>query len=165
MNLEQLAQKAENSAVYNWVLNRALWAKVPFNRPHGFRITEFKKDHVRIKIPFKRSNFNHLKGLHACSMATAGEYASGLLLLLNLDPKRYRLIMKHIEADYFYQGKMEAEARFNISSDALNEIIQSVDKEGVLDYECSINIYDKEENHLATITTLWQIKDWKKTSA
>ncbi|MFZ9504435.1 MAG: DUF4442 domain-containing protein, partial [Cyclobacteriaceae bacterium] len=88
---------------------------VPFNKPHGFRIYSFSDWSLTTIIPYRRSNFNHLKGLHACALATISELTSGLLLIMKLNPKQYRIILQRLEMDYHFQGKMDAFGRFEIS--------------------------------------------------
>ncbi len=101
MNPTKYIEKASQSAFYLWLLNMGLQRAVPFNKPHRFRIQKIEKGKVEIKLPFIRKNQNHIKGLHACSMATLAEYSTGLTLLSCLDPKKYRLIMQKIEMEYF----------------------------------------------------------------
>lgn len=164
MDIQKIAAKAEKSGFYKWIMNQILWRVVPFNRPHGFWVNRLTSETCEIKIPYKRNNRNHLKGLHACGLATAGEYSSGLLLLFHLDPKEYRLIMKTLKADYFYQGKMAASARFNVSKEEINQkVLLPLKTHDSVDFTCKIPVYDSDENHLCTITTFWQIKPWSKT--
>lgn len=80
MNIQKLIKNAESSRFSLWKLNQILWRGIPFNKPHKFKIIEISEGHAKISIPFKRSNLNHIKTLHACSMATCAEYASGLVI-------------------------------------------------------------------------------------
>ena len=52
--------KAKTSPFYRWVLNRALARMIPFNKPHGFEVVEVGDDYLRTRIPYKKSNFNHI---------------------------------------------------------------------------------------------------------
>ena len=54
------------NAVFKWI--------VPFNAPHGIRVLSFSNEEVRVNLPDSRVNWNHLKGTHACAMATACEF-------------------------------------------------------------------------------------------
>lgn len=145
------------------VLNWGLFRVIPFNRPHRLTVTEISKNSVRVKIPFRRSNKNHIKGLHACVMATAAEYATGLLLLYKLGAKTYRLIMQTLEMEYHYQGKMAAYAVFEFSDADLEEFIkkplESTDK---VVLRCEVKVIDAEGNHLCTGYPSWQLKKWDK---
>lgn len=164
MDIQKIAAKAEKSGFYKWLMNQILWRVVPFNRPHGFWVNRLTAQTCEIKIPYKRNNQNHLKGLHACGLATAGEYASGLLLLYSLDPKKYRLIMKNLQADYQYQGKMAATAQFSLTAKELDQnVLIPLQTQDSVDFTCKIPVYDVAKNHLCTITTFWQIKLWSKT--
>src|SRR5688500_15361722 len=116
-------ERAKKSKFYLWLLNMGLARMIPFNKPHGFRILEFGDYHIKLHIPYKRKNFNHIKGLHACALATLSEYGTGLLLISTLGFSVYRHIMQLLEMDYHYQGKMDATAHFEISKEWLQENI------------------------------------------
>jgi len=115
MNPAKLIEKAKTSSFYLWLLNRSFDRMIPFNRPHGFRIIEIGDHHVRTRLPYKTKNLNHLKGLHACALATLTEITGGFIFVTQLDPRKYRIILKKLEVDYLYQGKTNAFAEFRIT--------------------------------------------------
>lgn len=163
MNLQRLLSLAENSPVYRWLLNRALNVAIPFNKPHRFKVLEVSDQKIKVRLPYRRSNFNHIGGIHACALATVSEFATGLLLVKRLDGKRYRLIMQRMEMDYHYQGKMDAVATFEIDDKWLNEaIVEPVAESGVALVQCVVLIHDVQGNHLTSGRIHWQIKDWRK---
>ncbi len=163
MNPEVLINKAQGSKRYLKILNLSLGRIIPFNRPHRIKVHEIGEDYIITRLPYRRSNLNHIKGLHACGMATIAEFVTGLSLLRKLDNKQYRLIMKELNVRYFYQGKADAYARFEASDYWVeNEIIAKIDSEGKLDLPVSVEVRDKDDNHLATAEIIWQIKDWAK---
>ncbi len=161
--METILKKARTSSFYRWVLNRVLVRLVPFNKPHGFAIAEIEEYRVRTRLPYRRRNFNHIRGLHACALATLSEFTTGFLLISTLDMKRYRLIMKRLEMDYHYQGKMDAFAEFTISRAWLEENIFSPlgDADSVV-VNCIVKIHDEKGNHLTTGNVYWQIKEWSR---
>ena len=81
MNLEKYINGARGSKFGLYKLNLGLGFVIPFNRPHRIRIREVGQDFVKTVIPYRRKNFNHIKGIHACGLATAAEFASGFHLL------------------------------------------------------------------------------------
>ncbi len=163
MNFEKLVHKAQTNSCYKRLLNVALHMKIPFNKPHGLRVEQLSTNTSVVSIPFKRSNQNHLKGLHACVLATAGEYASGLLILNKLGVKDYRIIMESLSVKYVYQGKTKAKAVFEITDERLQEeVIIPLKKEESSFLTCDIPITDEQSNLLCTVTTRWQIKPWNK---
>ncbi len=143
----------------NWIL---AWG-IPFNRPHGIRILKISEEEVITSIPFKRRNLNHIKGIHACGLATVAEYCSGLLLLNKLNPAYYRLIMQSLEMQYHYQAKSDVHAVFTLSaSDFETQIQQPLQSQDIIYTKCTINLFDESQNHVATGITNWQIKSWEK---
>jgi len=155
--------KASQSQFYLYLLNIALWRMVPFNKPHRIRVQSITPDSVHIVLPYKRKNMNHIRGLHACALATVSEYATGLVLLSKLDGKKYRLIMQRMEMDYHFQGKMDAIASFAVTDEWMQEqvYLPLKDREAIV-VVCRIMIHDQKGNHLTTGNIHWQIKDWEQ---
>jgi acyl-coenzyme A thioesterase PaaI-like protein len=162
-NLNSVVNKAKHSAFYLKLLNWGLNRMIPFNKPHSFKITEITDHRIKIKLPYKKSNFNHIRGLHACALATVSEYTTGFLLISNLDAKKYRLIMQRLEMDYHYQGKQDAFAEFEITADWLQDKIYKplIAQEAIV-VICEVKIHDASGNHLTTGKVFWQVKDWAK---
>lgn len=161
MNLPQLAAKAQDSSFYRWILSKALNTMVPFNGPHKFKVLEISKTNLKVCLPYRKRNLNHLKGIHACAMATLAEVSSGFLLISILDPKKYRLILSRLEMDYHYQAKTSVFVDFEISEAELQKmIIDPLNEQGVVTISPEIKILDEQGNHVATGTAHWQIKDW-----
>ena len=156
-------ERAKHSKFYLWLLNTGLARMIPFNKPHGFRILEIGDYHIKILLPYKRKNLNHIRGLHACALATISEYATGLLLISKLGFDTYRIIMQRLEMDYHYQGKMDATALFSISKEWLQQqIYDPLKNEESVTLICEIKIFDAKSNHLTTGKVYWQIKEWKR---
>ncbi|WP_417589838.1 DUF4442 domain-containing protein [Owenweeksia hongkongensis] len=163
MNLPKLAAKAATSPFYRWVLSKGLNTMVPFNGPHKFKVHDIGKHHLEIHLPYRKKNLNHLKGIHACAMATLAEVSSGFLLIGILDPKRYRLILQRLEMDYHYQAKTAVKARFEVDPSFMEkEVVEPLKKEGKIMLPATIKIFDTADNHVATGIAHWQIKSWEK---
>lgn len=162
-DLKSVLVKAGSNPSLLKMLNPALRRMIPFNRPHRFSVKELTSEKCVVTIPFRKSNLNHLKGIHACALSTACEYSSGLLILRHLGTKDYRLIMRSLKTDYLYQGKEEVEAVFKFSEkEVLENLIPKLNNDGVVDLKCEINAFDLSGNHICTTECLWQIKQWKK---
>jgi acyl-coenzyme A thioesterase PaaI-like protein len=156
-------ERAKTSKFYLWLLNQGLSRMIPFNKPHGFEILEVGDYHIKMSLPYKRKNLNHIRGLHACALATVSEYTTGLLLISKLGFDTYRIIMQHLEMDYHYQGKMDATANFSISKEWLQQsIFEPLKTQESVTVICEIKIYDVQSNHLTTGRVHWQIKEWKR---
>lgn len=136
---------------------------IPFNLPHGFEITSLSALSLKTRLPYKRKNLNHVKGLHACALATLSEFTTGFLLISRLGMDRYRIILKRLEVDYHYQGKMDGVAEFAVTEDWFEKNIFSPLKtsESVV-VPCEVKIYDSKGNQLTTAVVHWQLKDWTK---
>ena len=162
-NPDEILKKARTSSFYRGLLNWSLSRMIPFNKPHGFAVVEVEEFRLKTLMPYKRSNFNHIKGLHACGLATISEFTTGFLLLSSLDMKKYRIIMQRLEMDYHYQGKMDATAEFTISKQWLDDqVITPLKTQDAILVPCEVKIHDIKGNHLTTGKVFWQIKSWDK---
>jgi acyl-coenzyme A thioesterase PaaI-like protein len=159
----KIIEKAKHSSFYLKVLNWSLYRMVPFNKPHGFKLVEIGDYRIKAIMPYKKRNFNHIRGLHACGLATISEFSTGFLLLSSLDMKKYRMILQRLEIDYLYQGKMDATAEFVISKEWVEEKIANPlkTKDSVV-VPCEVKIHDAKGNHLTTGIVHWQFKEWAK---
>ncbi|HRG09582.1 MAG TPA: DUF4442 domain-containing protein [Cyclobacteriaceae bacterium] len=163
LQAEKILIKARHSGFYLWLLNVALDRMIPFNKPHGFRILELEQHRLKTSVPYKRRNFNHIRGLHACGLATLSEFTTGFLLLSALGMKKYRIIMQRLEMNYHYQGKMAATAEFTISKEWIEEkVVKPLQTQESVVVPCEIKIHDVKGNHLTTGLVYWQFKDWAK---
>ncbi len=160
--LLRLLQKAKRSNFYLAFLNIALLRAVPFNKPHGLKITSVHDDGVTIFLPYKRKNLNHLKGIHACALATLAEYASGISLLICIGTD-YRLIMKTINVTYHYQAKMNVAIALQLEKKMVEEkILTPLQTNDSVVFENKVEVYDVRRNHICTTVVQWQIKKWAK---
>lgn len=161
--LPALIEGARKSPFKLKLLNLFLGRLIPFNRPHGVKILELGKEHVKTCAPYRRKNQNHIRGIHACCIATVAEFSSGLLFLSRLNPSRYRLIMAHLEIDYHYQAKSAIIAETRISEQQLKgEILKPLADAEKLLFTQVTEVHDAEQNHIATARVTWQIKRWDK---
>lgn len=163
LNVSKILEKAKHSPFWLWILNIAHPYQVPFNGPHKFRIVSFSDNHLKVLIPYRRRNMNHIRGLHACALATVSEFTTGFLLLSRLDGTKYRMIMQRIEIDYHYQGKMDSFAEFSVTDEWLRtSILDPLETNDAVVVPCTIKIHDANENHLTTGKVFWQFKNWSK---
>lgn len=163
MHLTSLLKNARTSPITRWWMNIILTWKIPFNSPHGFEVIPLKGGGIKVMIPFWRVNRNHIRGIHACALATAAEMCSGLALLEHLDPKKYRLIMRSLKMEYHFQAKKKAFAMCIPSIEKIQRsVIIPLREQPSIEYESTVRVEDADGAHLATGTITWQVKDWEK---
>jgi acyl-coenzyme A thioesterase PaaI-like protein len=160
--LNALVQKAKNSAFYLWLLNVILLRTVPFNKPHKLKITKLTDDEITITAANKSYNHNHIKGIHACLLATLCEYVSGLSLTMYLPAGEYRIILKTIKMTYHYQAKMDVSVKFKLDKKEIEKtILTPLQSQEAIFREYTVEAYDTAGNHICTGLINWQIKAWK----
>lgn len=160
--LNQILEKAYTSAFWLRILNIIMGYKIPFNSSHNFRIMKITKNYIRVKLPYIKNNTNHIRGMHACALATASEYACGLLIISNLNPEKYRLIMRSLKMDYIKQAKSDVYVEFKITEEEIDRIKNELSVSG-MHLDKYIVEARNEKSELISIATLeWQLKDWRK---
>ena len=118
---------------------------------------------ISVFIPYWSVNRNHIKGVHACAIATASEMCSGLSVLEKLDPKQYRLIMRSLHVTYHFQAKQAARAKcLPTNKEIVERVVRLLATQDAVDYTSTVEVHDVSGNHLATATVTWQVKAWSK---
>ncbi len=160
--LNILFEKAKTSAFYLWILNFVLLRVVPFNKPHNINVTYIGDDELTLCAKPIKNNQNHVKGIHACLLATLCEYASGLSLLTHISSTEYRIILKTINMTYHYQAKTNVFVTFKMTKQQIeNDIIKPLQTQDAVFREYTVDVYDEHKNHICTGLINWQIKAWK----
>jgi len=163
MNTKKIVEKAKHSSFNRWLLNIGISQMIPFNKPHGFKILSISDDELKTFIPYKKRNFNHIRGVHACALATISEFTTGFLLISKLDSSEYRIIMQRLEMDYHYQAKMDVNCDFSIDEDWLRKnVYEPLESKESTIIPCEVKTHDTDGNHLTTGVVYWQVKSWSK---
>lgn len=154
----------ENPTKLNLVaLDKVLRLGIPFNAPHGFAIKAISSSEVRVSLPNRKLNHNHIGGIHACAMATVGEYCAGLSLLSSFGISKYRLIMSELSVTYTWQGRTDLEGI--CSPEAINReaIADALGNGGTYSQPLETIIREvKSGKEVARVRTTWQLKPWGK---
>lgn len=162
--LQTYYRKAGDSAFFKWLFNRVLWRTVPFNHPHKLKVTGFEAAALTIEAPYIKANRNHVKGIHACLLATLCEYAVGLSLMLRIDPKQYRLLLKSIKMSYHYQARSKVHINWEISEEEIRVVLEALKNEDVITKTFIAKVFDESGNHICTGEIEWQLKSWNKVA-
>lgn len=156
-----IIEKAKYFPFWLRVLNLVLAFSIPFNRPHGFHIESLKDGMVRTKSRYRRNNFNHIRGIHACAIATIAEFSAGFLLLTWLPPGKYRLIMSHLEIEYNYQAKEDIFSESWFEKDRVEqEVLAPLKTAELATVKMESRVKDTSGNDVAVAHSTWQIKEW-----
>lgn len=143
-------------------LDKVLRFGIPFNAPHGFKIKKLSEDEVSISLPNMKLNHNHLGGVHACAMATVGEYAAGMSLLKSFGISKYRLILSELNVKYTYQGRVTLEGVCSPRQINVEAVAKGLEESGKYLQELKTVIRDLNGKEVAEVTTVWQLKNWEQ---
>jgi acyl-coenzyme A thioesterase PaaI-like protein len=153
----------ENPTSLNLVaLDKVLRIGIPFNAPHGFKIKKINADEVVIALPNSKLNHNHLGGIHACAMATVGEYCAGMSLLSSFGISKYRLILSELNVKYTYQGRVHLEGVCSPRQIDVEAVRKGLEESGKYLQELKTIIRDLNGKEVAEVTTVWQLKNWEQ---
>lgn len=144
------------------LLDKVLRVGIPFNAPHGFKLKKVSDEEVTISLPNKRANHNHLGGVHACAMATVGEYCAGLSLLKKFGISKYRLILSELSVKYLYQGRVELEGSCSPLQIDVETVQKALETEGKFLQPLKTIIRDLDGKEIAEVSTVWQLKVWEQ---
>ena len=145
-----------------WFFSRLMQEVIPFNRPHGICVVEISSSKCKVYLTNKRRNKNHLGTMHACAIATAAEYVSGLNVVQAFDMEKYRLIMSRIEVDYLRRPIGYCNAESGISKEQMSQINKELDTDEVSNFSLVSNVIDSKNEVIAKATIHWQVKSWQK---
>ena len=145
-----------------FLLNKVFTQMIPFNSPHKVKILFLSRNKVKTFIPYRRSNFNHLNGIHACATSALGEFAAGLLVLKNFNLMNYRIILKELNTEYSYQGRTDLFGEITIEDNFFKNTKEELEKNTRTEIEVKTKVLDVNNHLIATVRSLWQLKDWKK---
>lgn len=143
-------------------LDKILRLGIPFNAPHGFKIKTLNKDAVIISLPNRKLNHNHIGGVHACAMATVGEYCAGMSLLSSFGISKYRLILSELNVKYTYQGRVDLEGICSPHQIDVEKVKAGLLSQDKYLQQLKTIIRDLNGKEVAEVTTVWQLKNWEK---
>ncbi len=151
----------EDTPIKTTILNNILPLIVPFNIGHKITVQSHNKEQVLASLPNIKRNHNHIGTIHACAIATLGEFCAGILLLHHFSLHEYRMIMTQLDVTFKRQGKSK------LRGEALLPILQQYQIElhenGVTLIPMETKIFDQNDELIAVVKTTWQFKQWQKT--
>src|SRR5579859_5545623 len=131
------------------IFNRVTGLMVPHAARMGFRVLELHEQEIRVEMPDRRSNRNHLSSLHAMALAHLGEYTTGLLLLYAVQPLGYRTILRRYSIEYLAKARGTITARAAVSLPKGN-----LDKK---DLAVKAVLEDKAGVEVAEVVATWRV--------
>ena len=131
---------------------------VPFNRPHRIRVVELAAEQCKVALPWRRRNLNHVGTMHACAMATAAEYASGLCLMNAMEHDKVRLVMANLNITYPRRAQSECMAVAKLDRQHFADILAQLDKEGRGAFVLKAQVKNTDNEVVASAEITWHLK-------
>lgn len=140
-----------------WV-SRLMQEVIPFNRPHRLRVVKLSEQECQVSLPWRRRNLNHLRTMHACALATAAEYASGLCVLSALGIENKRLIMSDLAMTYRRRAESACLATAKLPDSELKDLKAELEREGRGSFVLRSTVKDAEGEVVADAEITWHVK-------
>lgn len=140
-----------------WV-SRLMQEVIPFNRPHRLTIQSLSEERCEVALPFRRRNLNHVGTMHACALATAAEYASGLCILSALGVGRHRLVMAELKMAYTRRAESTCLAQASLPNESFENLKRELDDSGRAMLVLQSEVCDAEGEVVAHATITWHVK-------
>jgi len=135
----------------------------PFNAPLRARVLLWEPTICRVRVPDRRALHNHLRGTHACALATAGETAAGLLLLRTFPFSRYRLILKDLSITFERQARStDLLAEADLPREAAESVRAGLEAGEAQLVPMETRLSEPGGARLAVVRTTWQVKAWSQ---
>lgn len=143
-------------------LDNVMRLAIPFNAPHGFSFKKITDEEVQISLPNFKLNHNHLSGMHACAIATLGEFCAGMTLVKHFGMTQYRYILSELSVKYHLQGRTGLVGIAKLNSDRVVSIKEQLTHQEKVLVEHNTEIMNRHGEKIADVRTVWQMKDWNK---
>ena len=131
---------------------------IPFNRPHRLTVLSLSHERCEVALPFRRRNLNHVGTMHACALATAAEYASGLCVLSAFGVGRVRLVMANLQISYSRRGDSSCIAEAELPSEMLQNVQTQLNDQGRCAFELYSVVRDAADEVVAEAQITWHLK-------
>lgn len=123
---------------------------VPFVGTARLEIQELTPERVRVRVPNRRRNRNHIGQVHAAAMALAAETATGFVSALSV-PDSKLLLMKTMKVAFRKRTRGDLVAVATLSPDQI-EAIRSLDKG---DVTVEVHVTDESGQEPISCEMVW----------
>ena len=139
-------------------MSRLMQEVIPFNRPHRLTIQSLSDERCEVALPFRRRNLNHVGTMHACALATAAEYASGLCVLSAFGVGHVRLVMANMQISYSRRGDSRCVAEAELPSEMLQHVQTQLNDHGRCAFKLHSVVRDAADEVVAEAQITWHLK-------
>lgn len=144
-----------------WAVMKALGNMSPFNRPLGAKLVEWDDRHALIEMKRRYRLRNHVGSIHAGALFTLGETCAGLVIVRNFPFEKFRPLMSDVRVTYSKQARGDVAGRCEITPDTVAAMKAVLDGGEIPTVEMVTTIFNREQETIAVVTTVWQVKPWQ----
>jgi acyl-coenzyme A thioesterase PaaI-like protein len=139
---------------------------VPFAGYLGLEVTEVREGEALVVLPERPELTNHVGSQHAGALFTAAEAASGAAFVAAFVDRMAEVTPLARSAEISYEkiarGPIEAAATLGMPK---HEALATLDRDGKVEFPCTIVLSDAEGTQVATATVNWHVRLNKPAAA
>ena len=151
-----------NSSSHYEILARSM---CPIYSFIDLRVESIKNGLYRASIPLSANVQNHLSIFHAGPIWMAAEYLGGLVVLHNIDVKKYQPVVSGLDIKFIRPAVSDIVSDLTFSTEDANEMRNSLDITGRYEFTTSIIVRDTNSNIVAEAEGNYTIKDFSNLLA
>ena len=124
------------------------------------RVESVENGFYRVRIPLSANVQNHLSIFHAGPIWMAAEYMGGLVVLHNIDVKKYQPVVSGLDIKFIRPAVFDIVSELTFSTEEADEMRNSLDITGRYEFTTSIIVRDTNSNIVAEAEGNYTIKDF-----
>ena len=138
-------------------LTRAL---CPIYKFIDLRVESVENGVYRVRIPLSANVQNHLKVFHAGPIWMASEYLGGLLVLHNVDAKKYQPVVAGLDIRFMRPALSDIVSEVIFANEQVDKMRESLDSAGRHDFSTKIVVRDTNATIVAEAEGKYTVKDF-----
>jgi acyl-coenzyme A thioesterase PaaI-like protein len=139
-------------------LGEQLTAFVPFVRTLGLEYEHISPQRAVVVLPDRPEVHNHLAGPHAGAVFSAGETASGAIVLAAFGSHLERLTPVAVRADIAYLKRAYGTVRAEATTAATaGDLLAELDRGGRPEFPVTVTVHDEKGTETARMNVVWAL--------
>jgi len=130
----------------------------------GVQVLELRDRYFKTLMPLK-GNTNHVGIMYAGSLFTIGELTGGLLHLNSFDINKFFPIVKEINIRFVRPVLTDVTLEYELPGKEAERIQAEAETKGKADYDLDLEIKDAQDQVVALVHGLWQIRKFPEGMA
>lgn len=133
-------------------------ASVPGIERTGLQVLELRDNYARALMPLSEANTNHVGIMYAGSLFTLGEFSGGIIHVASMDFSKFVPIVKEVKIRFRRPAMTDITMEVGMTPERARELEAEAEEKGKADYELKLELKDQNEETVAEVSGVWQIR-------